>query len=187
MAARVVKTVIRRSVDWKDEIKRSTAANNTAGATVSVGDTAYIITVRKIKVSATDFRLWVTPSAFVTDTVKRLAAKVRQNRTPQGMRPPQPNAGSANMEMTKSKAETAATPLDSARLFQFPCSMDRTISLNECAVIRGKLMVYDSELRMIPTRLEPYRMTAMLSKPRVLKQTDKLPNVLAHSYDTVFV
>ena len=48
-------------------------------------------------------------------------------------------------------------------------------------------MVYDSELRMIPTRLEPHRMAAMLSRPRVLKHTGKLPNMLAPGYDTVFV
>src|SRR5947209_20035102 len=90
IAAPVEKIVTRRSVDFQEEIKPTTAARITAGPTARVGSTAYIIAARKINVPATDLSLWLTPSALPTETGMRAAAKVKGKRSASGVSPVQP-------------------------------------------------------------------------------------------------
>src|SRR5918911_423550 len=126
MDAPVAKTVMRRSVDFQDETKPAVAASRTAGPTVPLGPTVYIIAARKMKASATDFSLWLTPSAFITETVKRLAARVNTKRPAKGASPAQPVRGNwtiCSRERINSTEASAATQPRSARVFQFPCGM----------------------------------------------------------------
>src|SRR2546423_10943143 len=84
------------------------------------------MTARKMKVSATDLLLWLFPSAFITGTVKRLAAKVSSSMKAHGAKPVHPSIGSLRsekMEKTKSRAATTETLASRARLFQLPFGM----------------------------------------------------------------
>src|SRR5215213_5131173 len=131
MAAPVVKTVIRRSAAFQEEINPATAASTTAGPTALAGSTAYIIAARKMKASATDFSLWLTPSPFVTETVKRLADSVKINNPPNGSNPVQPVRGkltTETRERTNRTDASAATQPRSARVFQFPSGITKNVS-----------------------------------------------------------
>src|ERR1044071_1697 len=126
MDAPVVKTVMRRSEHFHDEMKPTIAASITAGPTLLAGSGAYIIAARKMKASAMDFSLWPTPSPLVTDTVKRLAARVKTNNPARGGSPAQPVSGKPVIE-TKERISSAeasvATQPRSARGFQLPCGI----------------------------------------------------------------
>src|ERR1700750_1562486 len=117
MAAPVVKTVMRRSAAFQEEMKPATPARSTAGPTARAGSTVYIMTARKIKVSATDFSLWLRPSALVTETVSLLAARVKRSKPANGVIPDHPVSGKPVIEMkekTKSTEASAATQPKSA-------------------------------------------------------------------------
>src|SRR4051794_15006870 len=114
---------MRRSLPFQEEMKPTVAARITAGATPPVGSAGENITARKIKVSATDFSLSLTPSALLTETVSLLAAKVKRSRPARGVIPVQPVSGKLVTEIkerTKSTEASAATQPRSARVFQFP-------------------------------------------------------------------
>jgi hypothetical protein len=131
MAAPVAKTVIRRSADFQEEINPATAASTTAGPTAFIGSTAYIIAARKMKASAIDFSLWLTPSPLVTETVKRLAASVKINNPTNGSNPVQPVRGkptTETRERTNSTEASAATQPRSARVFQFPSGIAKIVT-----------------------------------------------------------
>src|ERR1051325_5952162 len=126
MAALVAKIVMRRSAERQEEIRPTIAAKTTAGPAVCVGATADIMAARKMKASATDFWLWLTPSAFVTETLKRVAASVKRRSPPQGASPVQPSSGRramATRAKTSSTRASAAMLPSSTRLFQFPFGM----------------------------------------------------------------
>src|SRR5688572_13463015 len=76
---------------WLDkpyvETNPTIAASNVAGPAVSAGGIAYKMIARNTNASATDFRLRLTPIEVVMDTVNRLAASVRINRTTQANNP----------------------------------------------------------------------------------------------------
>ena len=80
------------------ETNPTIAASKVAGPAVSAGGTAYTITARKTSASATDLRLWLTPTVVVMETVNRLAARVRRRSTTQNKRPGLVRSGSLSVE-----------------------------------------------------------------------------------------
>src|SRR5712691_10280164 len=121
-AVAVVKIIDRRSARRNVDMNPTTAARSIAGPKFLAGGNAYIITARKIKASATDFWLWGTPTAFVTGTVKRLAATVRISSATNGPRPVHPDNGKLRVDSDPRASKTPPTNVTTPRrlrLFQF--------------------------------------------------------------------
>ena len=90
IAIAVVRTTCLRLPKLNVERKPTMPASIIAGPDVPAGGMANIITARKTKVSARDFLLSLCPSLLVTETVKRLAAKISNNRANHDRRPSSP-------------------------------------------------------------------------------------------------
>src|SRR5437660_1023263 len=97
-----------------------------AGPRLFAGAVAYIMTARKMKVSATDLFVWLVPSTLVTGTVKWLDTSVSPIRTPRGANPLQLNIGNCTVEINPNSnitPATATTADSSDRLFQLYLAM----------------------------------------------------------------
>src|SRR5215472_11681687 len=109
-----------------------------AGPKLLAGAVAYIMTARKMKVSATDLFVSLAPSTVITGTVKWLDTRVSPIRTARGANPLQLNKGSCTVEInpnSKITAATATTAESSDRLFQLYLAMNfpRYFVLGRCA------------------------------------------------------
>src|SRR5687767_6288289 len=110
---------------WLDkpwvETNPTIAASNVAGPAVSAGGIAYKMIARNTNASATDFRLRLTPIEVVMDTVNRLAASVRINRTTQANNPELVRRGRravAKSAEQNSNIPSVEMPIRSALLLQ---------------------------------------------------------------------
>ena len=102
-------------------MKPTIAARTVAGPAVSVGGIAYSMTAKNTNASATDFRLWLTPSVPVKATVKRLAAKVSRTRFNRDKIPAGLSSGKLRIESiaeNKSSPPVAEMTTKRALLFQ---------------------------------------------------------------------
>src|SRR5258708_26389684 len=96
--APIAKTVDHRLANEKEDTKPTIAARIMAGPRLLAGASVYIMTARKINVSATDLLLSLTPSTFITGTVNLLEATVRMSSTANEASPLQPSRGSPTAE-----------------------------------------------------------------------------------------
>src|SRR5882757_4648489 len=72
--------------------------------------------------SASDLRLWLTPTVVVIETVKRLAASVNTNSTSHDSKPALVSSGSRTVDISPEQTSndpSARMLIESARLFQF--------------------------------------------------------------------